>query len=82
MSLAPVASVPWLVVPKFFPFGFAVRWDAVLVFVLALVPASIGSMALYHVVAGWGNEAIFAIRRVCYPLKLNLHFDLIALVMS
>jgi xanthine/uracil permease len=58
VSLAPVASVPWLVVPKFFPFGFAVRWDAVLVFVLALVPASIGSMALYHVVAGWGNEPI------------------------
>jgi xanthine/uracil permease len=54
--------VPWLVVPKFFPFGFSIRWDAVLVFVLALVPASIGSMALYHVVAGWGNEPITPMR--------------------
>jgi xanthine/uracil permease len=62
VSFAPVASVPWLVVPKFFPFGFSIRWDAVLVFVLALVPASIGSMALYHVVAGWGNEPITPMR--------------------
>lgn len=62
VSFAPVASVPWLVVPKFFPFGFALRWDAVLVFVLALVPASIGSMALYHVVASWGNQKITPVR--------------------
>jgi xanthine/uracil permease len=56
ISLAGVARAPWLVEPQFFPFGLRVRADMVAVFVLVLVPASIGSMALYKVVGRWGND--------------------------
>lgn len=62
ISFAPVVSAPWLVTPKIFPFGFAVRLDAVLVFLVILVPASISTMPLYKVVATWGNQPISSIR--------------------
>lgn len=58
ISFAPVSAAPWLVVPKIFPFGFAVRADAVLVFLVALIPASISCMPFYKVVATWGNQEI------------------------
>jgi xanthine/uracil permease len=62
ISFAPVLTAPWIVVPRVFPFGFAMRFDAVLIFVFVLVPSSIASMALYQVVANWGNEKITSLR--------------------
>ena len=62
ISFAPVVAAPWLVVPKLFPFGFEVRMDAVIVFLLVLVPCSITTMSLYQVVADWGREKITPLR--------------------
>ena len=62
ISLGAVVRAPWLVEPHLFPFGFRVRADMVAVFTLVLVPASIGSMALYRVVGGWGNDVPSAAR--------------------
>lgn len=58
LSFARVLSAPWIVTPQFFPFGFEVRPDIVLLFVLVLVPANIASMALYTVVGNWGGEKV------------------------
>ena len=58
ISLGRVAASPWLVTPQFFPYGFAVRLDIVILFVLVLVPANIASMALYTVVGKWANEKL------------------------
>jgi xanthine/uracil permease len=62
ISLGAVAGAPWLVTPKLFPFGVAVQPDLVLVFLLVLIPAGIGSMALYQIVADWGGEPLPAER--------------------
>lgn len=62
ISFQPVGTAPWLVVPRIFPFGFGVRLDAVIVFLVVLIPSSISSMALYQVVADWGEEKITPIR--------------------
>jgi xanthine/uracil permease len=62
ISFAPVVNSPWLVTPQFFPFGFAVRTDIVLLFLLVLVPANIASSALYMVVADWGKERLSTAR--------------------
>ncbi len=56
LSFAAVAKAPWLVEPRFFPFGFRARADMVAVFLMVLVPANIGSMALYKVVGRWGHD--------------------------
>ena len=53
-----VLASPWLVTPQFFPYGFEVRADIVLLYLLVMVPANIGSMALYTVVAEWGHEKL------------------------
>jgi xanthine/uracil permease len=58
ISFGKVAQAPWLVTPQIFPFGFAVRPDVVVVFLLVLVPASIGSMVLYQLVGGWTHEKL------------------------
>ncbi len=58
ISFAAVAAAPILVEPRPFPFGFAVHTDLVIVFLLVLLPASMGSMALYQTVAEWGNEPL------------------------
>ncbi len=58
VSLAAVINAPLLVAPKIFPFGFAVQTDLVLVFLLVLLPASIGSMALYQMVGDWGGQNV------------------------
>ena len=58
VSFAAVAAAPLVVVPKIFPFGFGVRADFVVVFLLVLIPAGMGSMALYQTVAEWGEETL------------------------
>jgi xanthine/uracil permease len=58
ISLAPVAAAPMLVEPRLFPFGFAVQPDLVAIFLLVLLAAGMGSMALYRTVADWGREPL------------------------
>jgi xanthine/uracil permease len=58
ISFGRVIDSPWLVTPQFFPYGFSVRFDIVILFVLVLVPANIASMALYTVVGKWANEKL------------------------
>jgi xanthine/uracil permease len=58
ISFGRVLASPWLVEPQFFPFGFSVRADIVVVFLLVLVPANIGSMVLYQLVGDWGHERL------------------------
>jgi xanthine/uracil permease len=62
VPLTAVANAPLLVVPQAFPFGFAVQPDLVLVFLLVLLPASVGSMALYQMVAEWGGQTVSSSR--------------------
>ena len=62
VSLAAVINAPLLVAPKIFPFGFAVQTDLVVVFLLVLLPASIGSMALYQMVGDWGGQNVSSAR--------------------
>ena len=62
ISFAAVASAPVLVAPRWFPFGFGVRADLVIVFLLVLIPPGIGSMAMYQMVADWGEEKLPAER--------------------
>jgi xanthine/uracil permease len=62
ISFSLVASAPVLVAPQWFPFGFSVRPELVIVFLLVLIPAGIGSMAMYEMVGQWGNERLSAER--------------------
>jgi xanthine/uracil permease len=62
ISFMPVVTAPWLVVPQVFPFGFGVRLDAVVLFLFVLIPSSITSMALYQVVASWGDQKLTPLR--------------------
>jgi xanthine/uracil permease len=41
---------------------FAVEPDLVIVFLLVLLPASVGSMALYQMVADWGGQTVTSAR--------------------
>lgn len=54
----PVVAAPLLVAPQWFPFGFSVRPELVIVFLLVLIPAGMGSMAMYEMVAAWGNQRL------------------------
>jgi xanthine/uracil permease len=58
VSLAAVMNAPLFVAPKFFPFGYEVQTDLVIVFLLVLLPASVGSMALYQMVGEWGGQQV------------------------
>jgi xanthine/uracil permease len=62
ISLAAVSSAPVLVTPHWFPFGFSIHADLVLVFLFVLIPPGMGSMAMYQMVADWGNERLPAER--------------------
>ena len=44
---------PILVTPHWFPFGFGVQTNLVIVFLLVLIPPGMGSMAMYQMVADW-----------------------------
>jgi xanthine/uracil permease len=82
VSFGPAMRAPWVVAPEFFPFGFRVRADIVLVFVLVLVPASIGSMALYKVVGHWGDDDPSAARMSSGLLAVAIGGALAAIVGS
>ena len=58
ISFAAVAGAPLVVTPHPFPFGFEVHTDLVIIFLLVLLPAGMGSMALYQTVADWGGEKL------------------------
>lgn len=58
ISFASIATAPIFVTPKLFPFGFEVNPSLVLVFLMVLIPAAFGSMALYRTVADWGQEVL------------------------
>jgi xanthine/uracil permease len=62
ISFSLVASAPLLVAPQWFPFGFSVQPELVIVFLLVLIPAGMGSMAMYEMVGQWGNERLSAER--------------------
>jgi xanthine/uracil permease len=62
VSLTEVANAPLLVTPQVFPFGFSVQANLVIVFLLVLLPASIGSMALYQMVGNWGGQTVTSSR--------------------
>jgi xanthine/uracil permease len=62
ISFTPVVNAPLLVVPQWFPFGFGVRPELVVVFLLVLIPAGMGSMAMYEMVGEWGHEKLTAER--------------------
>ena len=62
ISLGLVANAPPLVAPQWFPFGFSARIELVVVFLLVLIPAGMGSMAMYEMVAQWGNQKMSAQR--------------------
>jgi xanthine/uracil permease len=51
-----------VVTPRWFPFGFGVQMDLVFVFLVVLIPAGMGSMAMYQMVADWGGEPLPAVR--------------------
>jgi xanthine/uracil permease len=62
ISFAPVANAPVLVTPQWFPFGFGVQPELVIVFLFVLIAAGMGSMAMYEMVGRWGNEKLTAER--------------------
>jgi xanthine/uracil permease len=80
VSLAAVANAPLLVAPQLFPFGFVVQPDLIVVFLLVLLPASIGSMALYQMVAEWGGQSVTSSRMSQGVLAIGLGGVLAGLV--
>lgn len=60
ISFAAVVGAPWLVAPRWFPFGFGASPELVIVFLLVLIPPGLGSMAMYQMVADWGQEKLSA----------------------
>jgi len=62
ISFSAVSSAPLLVTPQWFPFGFGVHPNLVVIFLLVLIPPGMGSMAMYQMVADWGNEKLPAER--------------------
>lgn len=58
ISFSSVLTAPWLVTPRWFPFGFDIHADLVIIFLLVLIPPGMGSMAMYQMVADWGNEPL------------------------
>jgi xanthine/uracil permease len=58
ISLSAVAAAPIFIAPEWFPFGFGVRTELVLVFLLTFVAATLATVALYQLVAEWGGESL------------------------
>ena len=62
ISLQAVVVAPWFAHPRWFPFGFDLRPDYIVVFFLVLLSANMGSISLYQMVADWGKEPMPASR--------------------
>src|SRR6185437_1128429 len=75
-----VASAPVLVTPQIFPFGFAMQVDLVAIFLLVLIAAGMGSMAMYQLVADWGDEKLSPARASEGVLGVGLGTILIGVV--
>lgn len=60
ISFGPVLAAPMLVTPQWFPFGFSATPELVGIFLLVLIAAGMGSMAMYQMVADWGGEKLTA----------------------
>lgn len=56
ISLQAVATAPWFAQPRWFPFGFGLRADYIVIFFLTMLSANMGSISLYQMVAEWGKE--------------------------
>ncbi|HEX3971570.1 MAG TPA: solute carrier family 23 protein, partial [Stellaceae bacterium] len=80
ISFAQVASAPLLVTPRLFPFGFGVQPDLVVIFLLVLIAAGMGSMAMYQLVADWGNEKLSPARASEGVLGVGIGTVLVGLV--
>ena len=80
VSLATVVNAPILVAPHLFPFGYAVQVNLVIIFLLVLLPASVGSMALYQMVADWGGQSVTSSRMSNGVLAIGLGGVLAGLV--
>lgn len=80
VSLASVANAPILVAPHLFPFGYGVQIDLVIIFLLVLLPASVGSMALYQMVAEWDGQSVTSSRMSHGVLAIGLGGVLAGLV--
>jgi xanthine/uracil permease len=61
-SFGDVGRNVGVVVPKFFPFGFTVHGDLVVIFFITLFPAIAESIATYDIVAGWGGQNLSGYR--------------------
>jgi xanthine/uracil permease len=60
ISFVAVAQAPWLVTPRWFPFGFRTSPELVIVFLMVLIPPGMGSISMYQMVADWGDEKLSA----------------------
>jgi xanthine/uracil permease len=80
VSFAQVASAPLLVTPRLFPFGFGVQPDLVAIFLLVLIAAGMGSMAMYQLVADWGGEKLSPARSSEGVLGVGLGTVLVGIV--
>ena len=62
ISFHQVAVAPVFMAPKLFPFGFGVNTSMVIIFFISFLPAIAESIALYQVVANWGNQELTTVR--------------------
>jgi xanthine/uracil permease len=69
-----------LVTPRLFPFGFGVQPDLVAIFLLVLIAAGMGSMAMYQLVADWGGEKLSPARSSEGVLGVGLGTVLVGIV--
>lgn len=62
ISFSGVVTAPVFDAPRLFPFGFGVDAELVFIFFITFLPAIAESMALYEVVAEWGDEPLSSTR--------------------
>jgi len=62
ISFHQVAVAPVFMAPKLFPFGFGVNTTMVIIFFISFLPAIAESVALYQVVANWGDQKLTTAR--------------------
>lgn len=58
ISFHQVTVAPVFLGPRIFPFGFGVNASMVAIFFISFLPAIAESIALYQVVAEWGNQSM------------------------